>query len=347
MSSSDSSPSINDEVALQEPARKKLKSCEPDLKITVGGDVDGSGAVDYWYHASIMATHSNYIDTMLASGMKESNTYDASFPDIAPATWESMMKFLDDPLAGRLMTVTDVMEVTPWYDQYDFPAGRKLSGHILMEYIQATEAPDVPDNFDFFIDAIVLADALHLDAAKKAGLCWIDRAIIDGYNQEIFSRDHIAKLAPLIAKEELLFENVKSLVKSVVTNDILHRLFPELLVEKFASNQMGEMILDWVGAITLSGSGCDADGLYCSYGSGFCNYNSGLWGDEEVRFEISMRDDIWVIIGRSTRISETILWKCTHSRTRLMIPPKDGWVPVDELARDKNPTLKCRRHPEE
>jgi hypothetical protein len=144
MSTNKNPSSINDDETL-EPERRKLKSCEPDMKITVGGAVDGSDAIEYWYHASIMANHSNYIDTMLASGMKESNTYEVSFPDIPPATWESMMKFLDKPLAGRLMTVQDVMEVAPWYDKYDFPEGRELSGHILAEYIKGVEDMYVPD----------------------------------------------------------------------------------------------------------------------------------------------------------------------------------------------------------
>jgi hypothetical protein len=238
MSTNKSPSSINDDQAL-EPARKKLRSCEPDLKITVGGDVDGIDAVDYWYHASMMANHSVYIDTMLASGMKESNTYEVSFPDIAPATWESMMKFLDNPLAVRLMTIEDVMEVATGYDRYDFPAGRELCSHILTEYIRALSAPpeETPDDLDFCIDAILLADALHLDEAK--GFRWIIAIIATTLvpnETTLFSMDHIAKLAPLIATEERLFHIADHVVKSVVTkDDILHRLFPELFVERLAS----------------------------------------------------------------------------------------------------------------
>jgi hypothetical protein len=235
MSTNSSPSSINDDEA-SEPARKKLRSCEPDLKITVGSNVGGSDAIDYWYHASIMANHSVYIDTVLSSGMKESNTYEVSFPDIAPATWESMMKFMDNPLAGRLMTIEDVIEVGAGYDQYDFPAGRELCSHILTEYILALSAEEPPDNLDFCIDAILLADTLHLDEAKDRGVLWILETILAPPNGAIFSSDHIAKLAPLIAREERLFTFAKVLARSVVTkDDILHRLFPELLVEKLSS----------------------------------------------------------------------------------------------------------------
>jgi hypothetical protein len=197
------SPSINNDDETLRPER--LRCCEPDLKITVGGAVDGSDAVDYLYHASRMANHSVYIDTMLASGMKESNTHEISFPDIAPTTWDSMMQFLNKPLAVRLMTVEDVMEVAPWYEKYMFPEGREFSGHILTEYIKGMLNVDIipGDNLDFLVDAILLADALHLDEAKTAGVQSIDKVILQCV-PNIFSRDHIAKLAPLMAKEDSL-----------------------------------------------------------------------------------------------------------------------------------------------
>jgi hypothetical protein len=85
-----------------------------------------------------------------------------------------------------------------------------------------------------------VADALHLDEEKNAGVFWI-QAIILLTVRAICSRHHIAKLAPLIAKEYSLFTIVKLLVKSVVTKDyILHRLFSELFVEKFALYQPEE-----------------------------------------------------------------------------------------------------------
>jgi hypothetical protein len=385
MSTNNRSPSIeDDDDETLKPKRKKLRSCEPDLKITVGGAVEGCDPVVYWYHASVMATHSNYIDIMLASGMKESNNYAVSFPDIAPTTWESMMKFLDTPLAGRLMTVEDVIEVAPCYDKYDFSDGRELSGHVLMEYIKVMKKV-VPDNLDFFIDAILLADSAQLDEALNAGVLWIENIILH-YDKNIFSRDHITKLAPLFANEESLFATVKLFVKSVVSkDDILHRLFPELFVEKLASYQKVTTILDLVGGrpplptststrpalpvlssrpdgfnlkvkklcITLSGSGGEDDGEYI--GRFLDNRPNALefqsrsslsvHSSQRSNFlKIIVRDEIWAIV-RGAGNNEKIIWKCPHSRT-LMLPPRDGWVPVDQLARGMIPTLKYLMHAE-
>jgi hypothetical protein len=179
--------------------------------------------------------------------------------------------------------------------------------------------------------------------------------MIRDHGKNIFSRDDIAKLAPLMAKEDSLFATVKLFVKSVVTqDDILHRLFPELLIGTFASSQNAALIDKLVRWISLSGSGSDGiDGRYYGRLSDNlpnaldfrCNnddVNVLIWGGEVLnKFQIIVRDDIWVILGRDEEQGEHILWKRPHSRT-LMLPPRDGWVAVDELARGKNPTLKYR-----
>ena len=76
---------------MTEPSPKKLKSVsDPDLKILIGDKFFGEEEVHY-YHSVVMAHHSNYIDTMLASPMKESQSHEIHFPDIEPKTWKKMM----------------------------------------------------------------------------------------------------------------------------------------------------------------------------------------------------------------------------------------------------------------
>jgi hypothetical protein len=111
----------------------------------------------------------------------------------------------------------------------------------------------------------------------------------------------------------------------------------------------------------LSGSGCGAiDGKYVARRNRNplefrCGRNASWGGVELHRLRIIVRDAIWVILGHGVwgqevweepQWREKILWKSTHSRN-LTLPPRDGWVPVDKLARGKNPTLKYRMHQEE
>jgi hypothetical protein len=302
---------------------------------------------------------------MLANEMKESTTREISFPDIAPATWESMMKFLEQPLAGRRMQATDVMEVAPFYDQYDFTAGRELCDHVLAEYFKAMRELMVPDDLDFFIDAVLLADAVHLEEAKEAGVKWIKMTMTRIFKKNsiierdptIFTRDHITKLVPLIRKEDVLFEIVKNIAPGVETkDDICSRLFPHLLVQQFSLSRSYSMLQ--VPVITLVGTECNADGQFLNRRSYSCDDRTGFqylsnraafWGERVVTFKITAAiDKDWVIRGDTAPLDEEgivdntivqkILWKCPHSHN-LAIPPKLGWIPVDDLAVGKNPKL--------
>jgi hypothetical protein len=82
-------PSMASDDGMKPAERKKtpLRLSDPDLKISVCEEPNDD-AVDYWYNSIIIANHSQYIDAMLATPMKESETFELSFPDISPATWD-------------------------------------------------------------------------------------------------------------------------------------------------------------------------------------------------------------------------------------------------------------------
>jgi hypothetical protein len=353
----ENAPSINNDDYTMKPVRKRLRSSEPDLKISVGTNDE---TVEYWYHSSVMATHSNYIDTMLATPMQESKTLELSFPDLAPATWDSMMKFLEGPVEGRLMKAQDVMDVAHAYDQYDFPKGRELCGHVLTEYFKTMNTrTDI--NLEFLIDAVLLADALTLVEAKTAGVDWLAETlksteILRG--QTIFSEDHMKKLVPLIVKEELLFQIIKyrCWIGVETKEDVLSHLFPRLIVQGFKSKHMLSTLGSMCPRITLSGTSlCNADGIFEQQSVYRWEYSSsnptGLW-----LFQITLEEDGWTISGDSgpnmnegllenineglfdDTITDKILWKCPHSQN-LPLPPKVGWQPVHRLARGGSPKL--------
>jgi hypothetical protein len=326
--------SVNDDDTMK-PQRKRLRSSEPNLKITVGGGSTGAGgnseAVEHWYHSSVMATHSNYIDTILATPMQESKTFELSFPDIAPGTWNSMMKFLEVPVEGRLMQAEAVMEVAHAYDQYDFPKGRELCGHVLTEYFKNMKT--TPDDLDFLIDAILLADTVNLEEAKNAGVEWLAETlksteILSG--QTIFSEAHMKKLVPLIVKEELLFQTIKYRcgVRVESKDDVLSHLFPRLIVQGFRSSHMHSLLGSMVPRITLSG--CNTDGVFEQHSVYRWVRSAPNDSDRSDMFRITLEQDGWVIGGEDGE--QVIEWRCPHSQN-LPLPPKVGWKPAHELAR--------------
>jgi hypothetical protein len=344
------------------PERKKLRSCEPDLKITVGGSLSGGDkqAAEYWYHASTMASHSNYIDAMLASPMKESSTYEIHFPDVARVAWDSMMRFLEAPAEARLMTADDVMEVAPLYDQYDFPQGSKLCGQVLKEYFQ--DKKQILSNVGLFVDAILLTDTANINEAKEEG----SKSLIQTIESRdlhsgpiIFTEVHMKKLAPLIAKDESLFQCLISsyIVPSVKTKeDILSPLFPFTFVLACKYSETYNVLQREVDGVKLSGTRSKADGMFAKEFTNDLEYKTirtGRWGGGvEVTFRITQeRESLdWAITSQTLPavnedsdgdgeeawldVVETILWKCPNSQNMPM-PPRTGWISVDKMARGK------------
>ena len=97
-----------------------LQSCEPDLEVLVGVD-----RKVFRCYSVILASYSQYIDTLLATPTQEQETRTISFPDIEPGVWEKMIRFLE-PGGSREMTLVDVLEVLPFYNQYDFESGMQM-----------------------------------------------------------------------------------------------------------------------------------------------------------------------------------------------------------------------------
>jgi hypothetical protein len=194
---------------MSEPKQKKLRSSEPDLLVTVG---ENEAKKEYRYHSQVMASHSNYIDAVLASPMKESRMLTLSFPDLTCDVWESMINFLE-PAEARHLTVADAMKLAPLYDQYDFAGGRECCDHVIFELFGKImpggkySMKEKPGDLNLLIDAFILADKANLENAKKRAVQYFKEALASpyGFGHLMFLESHIRKLAPLIAKEKLLF----------------------------------------------------------------------------------------------------------------------------------------------
>ena len=125
---------MSNRKTIEERPIKKLRSSEPDLQIILGSGDDSS---TQFTHSTALALKSKYVDTMLSTPMREQETRTITFPDITPTIWETMNKFLDDPLAAREMKAEDVRDVAVPYDKYEFTQGSKLCEMIMSDYLSA------------------------------------------------------------------------------------------------------------------------------------------------------------------------------------------------------------------
>ena len=153
---------------------KRLRSCEPDLKVILGS---GDEETTQWYHKPTLASKSKYIDTILATPMKESTDSVLSFPDITPHIWTKMLKFLDNPIAVREMTAKDAVEVATFYDKYEFVEGKKLCSYVMMDYLSDESLDKMEkslsldnDVIDLIVNSVVVAHKANMEEVFKKGM---------------------------------------------------------------------------------------------------------------------------------------------------------------------------------
>jgi hypothetical protein len=317
-----------------DPPNKKLRSSEPDLVVVVGDEEK-----EYHCHSQVMATHSKVIDAMLATSMRESKTSRINFPDLTAEVWESMIDFLD-PLAARQMAIQDALLVAGAYDKYDFCAGARCCDQVFFELF-GTLMPDghndpkkkihCTDDLNELIDVFLLADVANLTQTKECAVEYFRGALNSALNGEdtIFSENQIKKLAPLIAKENLL-------AGSSFTNDeILESLFPKLFIVSGVMFKTNQVVERAVVGLSLSAT------CFRRVIQFFAQHSCTMFrstdhvprGDSSVFLIITRLTNDWVIYTEEVRdsASKTILW--THPLSENMpLPPKSGWVPVDTLA---------------
>jgi len=300
---------------------KKLRSgWEPDLKVWVGGEQGGDKTVLFHHHSLLLATHSDYIDTMLASSMLESESRSLSFPDIEPPVWQKMLALLEDPLEGRQMDVDDALQVFPFYDKYQFPKGIKLCDHVFHEFVAGFDGKDIPAaSVDTVIDVSVMADRVATGKAKKVCLRHLQAMIT--CSEYCLTEEEINKLIPLITKEQLLLDAI-GMTKEELLSPLLHRYWQtrhQLLVTSKQLYLTGDSFRD-ISCRREKGS------LY--------KYISATVRVAGNSAHISVeRDEAanWTVGHRplTQNSTKTVVWICPQSK-HLDVPPCEGWIVFDD-----------------
>jgi hypothetical protein len=207
----------------EEPDLKRLRSCEPDLLVIIGNE----NKQEYRYHSQVMASLSTFIDTQLATPMKESQSRSIYFPDVTPELWECMVKYLD-PSEALTLSIETAMKLAPLYDKYAFMSGIKLCDRVISPLFEKNigkfkKAPS--HDMNLLIDAFLIASDANLSVTMQHAADYFRGALcsMDPFGRIMFSVAHIEKLMPLIVNEQLLIGNdewsddeIKSRGKSIL-----------------------------------------------------------------------------------------------------------------------------------
>ena len=175
-----------------------IRSSDPDLTIIVG---QGEQQEIYEYHSPIIAMHSQYIDNMLATPVREQETRTISFPDIDSTDWESMIGYLQ-PGALPPQTLDQVRVVLPFYDKYEFQSGLAICDRMLAAFDF-----DVGANLDQCMVAVEMVyEYAHRFSVSKANAAACVRTVFASHAVMFcLDKEHICRLVPALRADESLW----------------------------------------------------------------------------------------------------------------------------------------------
>jgi len=234
---------INLTMTTQSPPSKKLRSCdEPDLKIIVKY-IDGAGKPlqkEYKEYAVVLARLSNFVDTALASGMKEEATREIVFEDTTPAVFELARKIEDDVSVSRSLSPSDALQVVSFYHKYDFPNGLKLCDIVLSDCMSQPSEQKTEEELELLSSAIAAAEELDLVKSKSSAVACIHASLdLDNYNPlktgRIFTLEQMKKLHPFIKNANPIL--LPPFLQRLSDDERKSALLPRYAFDRFTDNQ--------------------------------------------------------------------------------------------------------------
>lgn len=313
-------------------SRKKLRSTETDLRVIVGQDDD---LKEFHYVGAVLAWQSMYVDTLLATPMKETQEGVIRFPDLQPETWEAMMRFLE-PVEGRQMTHEDALRLAVPYDKYDFHGGRACCDLVLKERFQNVtkdiETLWQPDILEYLIEIFVIADAARLVKTEEATTDYFRRILVQkGPNGcVVLTEDMMKKLQPLIVQKKIC------ICDDWTPEMIESPLFAKAFVDRAARQFETQQLKDSMRRVELSGTGDKSwDGKYAvrfTRGGTLYFVRSGVY--------ITNAFGDWTVRRGNTAGSRSVVWKCPYSSNKAL-PPQSGWIPCISDYTGDDIKIKC------
>ena len=314
------------------PPQKVLRSVVYDLQITVGANVT-TGARVFRYNSNIMASHSGYIDMMLATSMKEREAKTITFPEIHPEDWEQMIKYLN-PLDTEEMGLEEALAIVEYYDKYQFETGRFFCDKIASDAIIDSNEEYTDD---FKCEIAQRAQKCNMKKTKASAVEYIKKHLSPEGVRTALTEDGIRKITPYFGDASIR-EKLRELpgLRGMDLDNLHENWFPKCLATVLQS--MKQETLDHIVRrirVTSSGVPC-VDGHYTFDGRiDECHYNQ-----EENRGSMMFRDEglEWAIMTLQNGKPTTIF--TAPSRGDLpLVPPRTGWTKIDASSDSSTPTI--------
>lgn len=331
----------------------ELKCAEPDLEVVVGTQVQEV----FHYHSVILASYSEYVDTMLASPMREQSEMKITFPDIEPEVWVKLIKFLEP--GGSRATDLDIVvsDLLPICDRYGFRSGINLIDDIISTLLSSYNTGNATFGFDANFMNTVAAAAVEskrfnlkrsaLEATKFATQTFKNPTRQD-FNYQL--------LLPLVENDEATLKHAVSTIlgreemsieemRNVISDESFNSAFSLRL--RLIQDEEKNMFKLSVDRVKVIGAGvAEINGVfnrdYRDIGpavmmSGFSMSGIMLNGGEMSEALLQAKDPfgkVWEIAvvtvenpeGQNVRSSVLYRWEKEYSS---LVPPRHGWSAID------------------
>ena len=318
--------------AADSPMSKKLKSCEPDLKIVVGEQKK-----IYHCHSVVMALASDYIDAALATPMCEQGSWTITFPEIHPDEWDRLAKFvLPIGMEAPPISLADVHMLAKWVDKYQFHHAKALFDSLLELWFLGVEDALLDDRAHFY----VLACDCNLEKARNAGTAFFCLFFKGGCLDYPLPNRIIEKLIPIIQTNTTLWSAVKPYLGYEVNHEwrdtdqksiCANPLFPALLQKSWDLSTM----MNRLRRVKIGGaSNAQVNGIYKRVESFVFEK-----ADMTARlFFCRINNDMWKIVEPEANNCDRIVYRC-HMFSENGLPPLTGWKCVDDELASENLTI--------
>lgn len=337
--------------AMIEPPAKRLRSSETDLTIIIG---EGEYQKTYACHRQIMAMHSQYIDTILATPMKEQLAMTLTFPEIDPCLWEDMLGYLE-PCADPPSSTYEILRVLPYYDKYEFMDGIRMCDRWLASRLEFRV--ENVGSLAAYVSASGAAYKHNLPATKAKCKAFVREVFRKREARLGLTQDLVIDFIPVIHENETIWHKVSAMLGPITGNPdketiLANPFFPDLLLRAIVALDHEYNLDKKITFINVRNAGIPGvNGKYQRIGptANFCRYSleeSDTLSD--TCFIIKKLEPhpesggsaMWVLQEQTDEGDDDYTLFTSSAHPLSSLPPRGGWRANPGLQRAVPPILK-------
>ena len=158
------------------------------------------------YNSTVMAYYFGYFDSLLSSGMSETETKQVTLEEMDPDIFEMAVEFLIDSSKFRTFNPTKIMKAAYIYDRLDSDQGFQLIESVVMKYIENPKFDSHPEEIQAVIEAISTMENFLCETNKEQTLDFLKQlfSYCGDNRSDILDSEKLLMLKPVLAENPVI-----------------------------------------------------------------------------------------------------------------------------------------------